>query len=115
MILSKTGSPNCFVADADGSTLKQLTTTSEASSPCWSPDGHWICFAARVEGRMSLYKVSADGGGMIRVPTSGVANPSEPDWSPDGKWIAFTSHMGGFQICVIPATGGSATPITAGE
>ena len=111
MILSKTGSPNVFVCEADGSELKQLTSTSEASSPCWSPDGNWICFAARVQGRLSLYKVPSMGGQMERVPTSGVSNPSEPDWSPDGRWIAFTSHMGSFQLCVVPPGGGSATRI----
>jgi TolB protein len=116
MILSKTGSPNVFVCDADGANLKQLTTTTEASSPCWSPDGNWICFAARVLGRLSLYKVPSMGGRMERVPTTGISNPSEPDWSPDGKWIAFTALMGSFQLCIVPANGsGPATALMAGE
>jgi TolB protein len=115
MILSKTGSPNVFVCDADGSGLKELTTTSEASSPCWSPDGRWICFAARVNGRMSLYKVPSVGGEMERIATDGVSRPSEPDWSPDGHWIAFTSQVSTFQVCVVPAAGGRATPIVSGE
>jgi len=115
MVLSKTGNPDIFVCDASGKNLKQLTTTREASSPCWSPDGRWICFAAKVAGRRSLFKVPADGGEMVRIPTSGVANPSEPDWSPDGKWIALTAQMGDFSICVVPAGGGSATPLVNGE
>jgi len=115
MVLSKTGNPDIFVCDANGKNLKQLTTTREASSPCWSPDGRWICFAAKVGGRRSLFKVPADGGEMVRLPTSGVSNPSEPDWSPDGKWIALTAQMGDFSICVVPAGGGSATPLVNGE
>ncbi|HEX3799527.1 MAG TPA: hypothetical protein VH413_12580 [Verrucomicrobiae bacterium] len=115
MVLSKSGSPDIFVCDADGSGLKQLSTTREASSPCWSPDGRWICFAARVAGRRALYKVPANGGQMERIPTSGISNPSEPDWSPDGKWIAFTAQMGSFSICVVPSSGGSATPLVEGE
>src|SRR3984885_5361850 len=39
MILSKEGSPNVWVCDADGSNLKRLTTGAEDSSPCWSADG----------------------------------------------------------------------------
>jgi TolB protein len=115
LVLSKSGNPDIFVRDVDDNAVKQLTTTREASSPCWSPDGKWICFAARVNGRRSLYKVPAEGGTMERISTDGIANPSEPDWSPDGKWIAFTAQMGNFNICVVPAQGGSATTLVEGE
>jgi len=116
MILSKSGSVDLYVADADGGNLKRLTTSKEAeSSPCWSPDGHWICFATTLKGRRSLCKVSASGGEIQRVSTAGVSNPTEPDWSPDGKWIVFTAQMGGFAICVVPASGGTATVLVSGE
>ena len=49
MILSKDGRPDVYVSDADGSNLKRLTTGVEDSSPCWSPDGQWICFATKIE------------------------------------------------------------------
>ncbi|HEY1718731.1 MAG TPA: hypothetical protein VGH42_10635, partial [Verrucomicrobiae bacterium] len=109
LILSKSGSPDVWVCDADGSNLKQLTTGVQDSSPCWSPDGKWICFAGYIGDRRALAKVPAGGGAVQRMPTAGVANPTEPDWSPDGKWIAFTSQMGEFDICVMPADG-SAPP-----
>lgn len=116
MILSKGGSPDLYVRNADGSGLKQLTRTPEdESSPCWSPDGKWICFASKINEHRALYKVSVDGGPTLRIPTAGVSNPSEPDWSPDGKWIVFTSQMRNFEICVVPAQGGSATPLVSGE
>jgi TolB protein len=107
MILSKDGRPNVYVANADGSNVKRLTTGEEDSSPCWSPDGRWICFATKVNLRRQLAKVPADGGEVQVVRTAGAPNPTEPDWSPDGKWIAFTRQAGEFDICVIPADGGA--------
>jgi len=117
MILSKSGSPDVWVCNVDGSNMKQLTATPEdESSPCWSPNGDWICFATKLSGRRVLAKVPAGGGAVQRIPTSGVSSPTEPDWSPDGKWIAFTSqYSGGFNICVVPAGGGTATLLVEGE
>ena len=60
MILSRSGSPDVWVGNADGSNLKQLTSTPEdESSPCWSPDGQWICFATKIAERRVLAKVPA--------------------------------------------------------
>jgi TolB protein len=116
MILSKSGSPNVWVCNADGTDFKQLTTSPEdESSPCWSPDGQWICFATKIRERRVLAKVPADGGPVQRISTSGVSNPTDPDWSPDGKWIAFTSQMGDFDICIVPAGGGTPTVLVAGQ
>jgi TolB protein len=105
MVLDKTGSVNVWVCNADGTNLKQVTTGLEDSSPTWSPDGRWICFATKEHGRRRLAKVPSGGGPVQNISTVGAPNPTEPDWSPDGKWIAFTSQMGDFNICVVPADG----------
>jgi TolB protein len=106
MILSKDGRPNVYVCNRDGSGLKRLTTDIEDSSPCWSPDGQWICFATKKAERRRLAKIPAEGGEIQYLNTSECPSPTEPDWSPDGKWIAFTRQVGGeFDICVLPADG----------
>ena len=116
MILSKSGSPNVWVCNADGTNLKRLTTGLEDSSPCWSPDGNWICFATKKAERRRLAKIPAGGGEVQYLNTTGAANPTEPDWSPDGKWIAFTRMAGDFDICVMPADGSlPPTVLVAGQ
>jgi len=117
MILSKSGSPDVWVCDADGSNLKQLTATPEdESSPCWSPDGQWICFATKIQSRRLLAKVPASGGAVQVIHTVGTPSPTEPDWSPDNKWIAFTCQFSGeFDICVMPASGGAPVMLTPGQ
>jgi TolB protein len=116
MILSKSGSPNLYVCDIDGSHLKQLThTRDEDSCPCWSSDSREICFVCR-SGRAGLQKISVEGGEVVPLHVSGVyGNLTAPDWSPDGSKIAFTSGSGNFSICVMPAEGGEAEKLAAGE
>jgi TolB protein len=113
MVLSKSGSANIWVCSADGTNLKQITHGAEDSSPTWSPDGSWICFATKHNERRRLAKIPSGGGTVQYLNTTGAANPTEPDWSPDGKWIAFTSQMGDFNICVVPADGSASPAVLA--
>jgi TolB protein len=117
MILSKDGWTDLYVANSDGSNVRRLTKSpQDESSPCWSPDGRWICFAAKVSERRALRKISPSGGESQVIPTSGLPSPTEPDWSPDGKLIAFTSQFrSGFEICVVSPNGGNATQLVEGE
>ncbi len=108
MVLSKSGSANIWVCGADGSGLRRVTTGVEDSSPAWSPDGNWICFATKKAERRRLAKVPSNGGQVEYLNTTGAPNPTEPDWSPDGKWIAFTTQAHEFDICVAPADGSAA-------
>ncbi len=113
MILSKGGRPNVYVCNADGSGLKRLTTGLEDSSPCWSPDGQWICFATKKSERRQLAKISPDGGEIHYLSTHGTPNPTEPDWSPDGKMdrLYLPSQWISSQVCVMAAVDGSIPPV----
>lgn len=116
MILSKDGSPDVYVTDSTGKSPYRVTKTREdESSPCWSPDGQWLAFVTKVNGRRQLVKTKVGENSLTAIPIAGVINPSEPSWSPDGQWISFTAQMGGFSICVVPAAGGEAKVLTEGE
>lgn len=115
MILSKSGSPDVWVCSANGSDPKRITKGIEDSSPCWSSDGQTIYFATKQSSRRRLAKVSAEGGSIQTLDTTGVSSPTEPDCSPDGKWVAFTRQAGAeFDICVVP-TDGSFKPVVLTE
>ncbi len=116
MILSKDGWTDLYVQNADGTGLKRLTKSpQDESSPCWSPDGNWICYASKDGEKRALRKISVNGGPSQVIPLGGVPSPTEPDWSPDGEWIAFTAQYRDFAICVVPAKGGTAKVLVEGE
>ncbi len=114
---NRSGTPEIWVSDADGSNASPLTAFEGPStgSPKWSPDGRFIAFDSRAEGRANIYVVRSDGGATRRV-TTGVDDSSLPTWSIDGKWLYFAGRVDGAdRIFKIPVEGGEATRITKGE
>jgi Tol biopolymer transport system component len=77
--------------NADGSNKTQLTSGLTASTPLWSPDGHWIAFIAFPPGEthhVDVYIVPAAGGTPINV-TNSPMNDLQANWSPDSREIVF--------------------------
>ena len=65
------GTPQIYVATADGSNVKQLTEGSSNANPAWSPDGRKIIFSSnrgkKNEGDYDLWVMNADGSNPQRV------------------------------------------------
>jgi Tol biopolymer transport system component/serine/threonine protein kinase len=112
-VSSRSGSPEIWLCQSDGSNAVQLTSVSGPDSPRWSPDGARIAFDSTVNGKLDIYTISASGGKPRRV-TNDSSNNSNPSWSGDGLWIYFDSSRSGRQeVWKIPASGGPAIQITS--
>jgi Tol biopolymer transport system component len=94
---TRTGLPQIFLANVDGTGVQQLTTmTDGACQPAWSPDGQRLVFTSpcrddqdRYPGA-SLWLIQPDGSGLMSLPTA-PGGDFDPAWSPDGTRIAYAS------------------------
>jgi len=99
---------NVYVANADGTGLRRLTTTQGSDGfPSWSPDGTMIAFTSTrddcgnstspgclttgdIGPFHTLYLMNADGSDQHRV-TDRFAQ--FVDWSPDGRYLVFSPGL----------------------
>jgi TolB protein len=97
------------VCDLNTDEIIELTEGSAEDSaffPRWSPDGEWIAFVRRVDGRSDIWIVPAGGGDPIRVTEEG--DVTAPEWSPDGQFLAFLDQDGSnFRVAYIEIEIGS--------
>lgn len=94
-VSGRSGSPQIYVMDADGSNKKRLTYEGTYNtSPDWSPEGDEIAFTARDKyNRFDIFTVTLDR--TLTRLTQDQGNNEEPDFSPDGRYVIFSSDRGG--------------------
>ena len=79
--------------DADGQNHRPLlSSTDNAASPRWSPDGKQLAFVSSSTGSSQIHLRWMDNGD-VAVVTHLQSSPSSLSWSPDGKWLAFTMSV----------------------
>ncbi|MET4569786.1 Atxe2 family lasso peptide isopeptidase [Rhodanobacter soli] len=82
-------SPPLRVADG-GLPLRQYDTGGVLPSPAaWSPDGKWIYYRARLNGRVSVWRAAANGSGT-RAVTSDLADVRDFTLSNDGETLMYS-------------------------
>lgn len=85
-----------FVANADGSDVKQVTNLGNANwAPSFTPDGKHIIFASNHEYKrgfpFNIYIVNLDGTGLEKITHDGGFD-AFPQFSPNGKQLIFSSN-----------------------
>ncbi len=96
--LVRPGALELFVADADGTDVRQVTYLGAASfAPFMHPSGRSILFSSNhpePRGReFNIWRVEVDGSGLEQV-TFAPGFDGFPMFSPDGKRLAFASNRG---------------------
>ena len=71
----RSGSPEIWVAQVDGSGARRLTRLGDAVEPSWSPDGRHIAFERLEQG---IWIIGRDGRGLRRVVAD--ARATFPRW-----------------------------------
>ncbi len=87
-----TGNADIWLMNADGSSRKQLTSTSHNDIlPTATPDGKYIIFASNRSstGRVNIWRMNTDGTNIVQL-TDG-ADESLPVPTADSQWILYVS------------------------
>jgi Tol biopolymer transport system component/tRNA A-37 threonylcarbamoyl transferase component Bud32 len=99
-VFAKTDVNGIWRADASGRNLEQVVE-GVAGLPQVTPDGRWVLFLARSNGRQSLWMAPADGGTPRQVTNEFVEGvPARV--SPDSRLLAFSSGAN-WIMCQLPA------------
>lgn len=87
---------NIWIARADGSGERQLTTSGASGSPSLSPDGKQVAYHQTSEkdicpdtGFGQIYLVNTKGGKPQKMQFDGLFAAEDPSFSPDGKKLLF--------------------------
>jgi dipeptidyl aminopeptidase/acylaminoacyl peptidase len=89
-----------WIWSEDAPQPRALTATDgSAFSPRWSPDGETVAYFARVDGKLGLWTMRADGAGKRKLTELERSNAylqwggpgNSLSWSPDGRQLAFSA------------------------
>jgi len=111
-VSSRSGQPNLYLMNADGTGVTPLSTAGANQDPVWSAAAQRVAFVSTRDGNSQIYSMHLDGSSQTRLTNNSAADTS-PAWSPDGSRIAFVSNRDGNpEIYVMNADGSGQTRLT---
>jgi TolB protein len=112
-IATRSGKKEVYVADFDGSNVRQLTHDNTISvHPSLSPDGGRIAYTGYQSGYADVYVIDLASGSRNRIVNFPGTN-SGATFSPDGDRLALTiSKDGNPELYIVSASGGGARRLT---
>jgi TolB protein len=99
-VSGRTGLPQIYTMEADGTNLQRMTDQGYAVSPNWAPNGQFLTFAwvrkygPGEPGASDLYLMDIASKQWVQLTHDGGRNDF-PSWSPDGRHIVFQSSRSG--------------------
>jgi TolB protein len=114
-ISGKSGNPQVYIMDADGSNVQLLTpytagTRSYRASPDWSPDGRAVAYEQQ-NGNFQIWMIDLRDRAPKQLTSEG--ENEDPSWAPDGRHIVFSSTRGGDkQLWILDTESGRARQLT---
>src|SRR5205085_1915763 len=99
-VSGRSGLPQIYISEADGTNVQRMTETGYAVSPSWSPNGQFLAFAWRrnygpgAPGGQDIYVMDIASKQWVQLTHDSGVNDF-PSWSPDGRHIVFDSTRGG--------------------
>jgi TolB protein len=112
-IATRSGKKEVYVADWDGSNVRQLTHDNTISvHPSLSPDGRRIAYTGYQSGYADVYVIDLSNGSRNRIVNFPGTN-SGATFSPNGNELALTiSKDGNPELYTVSASGGGARRLT---
>jgi TolB protein len=110
-VSGRSGLPQIWTMDADGTNPQRLTDEGYAVSPSWSPNGQFLAFSwirhygPGAPGAQDIYVMDVATRQFVQLTHNGGRNDF-PSWSPDNRHIVFQSSASGSeQIWMMLADG----------